>query len=105
MCERGERATRRPRHGSRRPIRSTCSGIGDPKGRQDRQLHELDRHNQQLLVASPDVRREFMKKLDTSSIAAYTKSIEPYRTFFADEVIGRFDLERLPPECPHAPDL
>ncbi len=77
---------------------SNGSEIGDAKGRQDRQLHELDRHNQQLLVASPDVRREFMKKLDTSSIAAYTKSIEPYRTFFADEVIGRFDLERMPPD-------
>jgi dienelactone hydrolase len=74
------------------------SEIGDPKGRQNRQLHEIDRHNQQLLVASPDVRREFMKKLDTSSIAAYTKSIEPYRTFFAEEVIGRFDLERMPPD-------
>ena len=72
-------------------------GIGDPKGRQNRQLHEIDRHNQQLLVASPDVRREFMKKLDASSIAAYTKSIEPYRDFFADEVIGRFDLERTAP--------
>jgi dienelactone hydrolase len=72
-------------------------GIGDPSARQRRQLHEIDRHNQKLLVESPDVRREFMKKLDTSSIAAYTKSIEPYRAFFADEVIGRFDLERMAP--------
>ncbi len=38
-----------------------------------------------------------MKKLDTSSIDAYTKSVEPYRAFFANEVIGRFDLERMPP--------
>ena len=36
------------------------------KARQARQLHELDRHNQQLLVESADVRREFMKKLDIS---------------------------------------
>ena len=72
--------------------------VGDSKARQDRQLHELDRHNQQLLIESPDVRREFMKKLDTSSIPAYSSSIEPYRTFFADEVIGRFDLERTPPD-------
>ncbi len=84
-------------HGSEKTNPINRSGIGDPKARQNRQLHELDRHNQQLLVASPDVRREFMKKLDTSSIAAYTKSIEPYRAFFADEVIGRFDLERMPP--------
>ena len=72
--------------------------VGDSKTRLERQLHELDRHNQQLLVDSPDVRREFMKKLNTSSIEAYTKSVEPYRTFFADEVIGRFDFERLPPK-------
>ena len=39
-----------------------------------------------------------MKKLDTSSVDAYAKSVEPYRTFFADEVIGRFDLKPLPPD-------
>jgi len=65
--------------------------------RQARQLHELDRHNQQLLVESAQVRREFMKKLDLSSLAAFTKTVEPYRTFFADEVVGRFDLSLLPP--------
>ncbi len=68
-----------------------------PRDRQARQLHELDRHNQQLLVESADVRREFMKKLDTSSIEAYVKSVEPYRDFFANEVVGRFDLKPLPP--------
>ena len=62
-----------------------------------RQLHELDRHNQQLLVESPYVRQEFMKKLDTRSADAYAKTVEPYREFFADEVIGRFDLKPLPP--------
>jgi len=65
--------------------------------RQARQLHELDRHNQQLLVESADVRREFMKKLDTSSIKAYAETVETYREFFANEVIGRFDLKLLPP--------
>jgi dienelactone hydrolase len=67
------------------------------RARQDRQLHELDRHNQQLLVESADVRREFMKKLDVSSLDAFNKSVEPFRTFFAEEVIGRFNLASLPP--------
>jgi dienelactone hydrolase len=67
------------------------------RARQARQLHELDRHNQQLLVESADVRREFMKKLDTSSIEAYAKSVEAYRDFFANEVVGRFDLKLLSP--------
>jgi cephalosporin-C deacetylase-like acetyl esterase len=59
-------------------------------------LHALDRHNQQLLAESPYVRAEFMKKLETSSLEAYEKSVEEYRRFFYDEVIGRFDDELLP---------
>ena len=62
-----------------------------------RQLHELDRHNQQLLVESADVRREFMKKLDVASLEAFKKTVEPYREIFANDVIGRFDLAPLPP--------
>ncbi len=65
--------------------------------RQARQLHELDRHSQQLLVGSADVRREFMKKLDVSSLDAFNKTVEPYREYFATEVIGRFDVPLLPP--------
>ena len=38
-----------------------------------------------------------MEKLDTTSPEAYAKTVEPYREFFATEVIGRFDLEPLPP--------
>jgi dienelactone hydrolase len=67
------------------------------KARQDRQFHEIDRHNQQLLAESADVRREFMKKLDVSSLDAYNKTVEPYREYFATEVIGRFDIPLLPP--------
>jgi dienelactone hydrolase len=57
---------------------------------------ELDRHNQQLLIESPYVRAEFMKKLDTSSVETYEKSAEWYREYFATEVIGRFDDPLLP---------
>ena len=67
------------------------------EARQARQLHELDRHNQQLLVESADVRREYMKKLDVSSLDAFTKTVEPYREYFANEVIGKFDMPPLPP--------
>ena len=69
----------------------------DQTRRQARQLHELDRHNQQLLIESPFVRQKFMKKLDTKSPEAYAKTVEPYREIFATEVIGRFDLKPLPP--------
>jgi dienelactone hydrolase len=66
------------------------------RDRQARQLHELDRHNQQLLVESPYTREAFMKRLDIRSADAYARSIEPYRELFAEEVIGRFDRELLP---------
>jgi dienelactone hydrolase len=70
----------------------------DPDARQRRQIHEIDRHTQWLLRESPYVRKEFMKKLDTSSVEKYETSIEWYRTFFYDEVIGRFDKTLLPPK-------
>jgi cephalosporin-C deacetylase-like acetyl esterase len=66
-------------------------GSVDAKERQTRQFGELDRHNQHLLVESPYVRAEFMKKLDTSSVEAYEKSAKWYREYFATEVIGSFD--------------
>jgi cephalosporin-C deacetylase-like acetyl esterase len=67
------------------------------KARQARQVHELDRHTQELLVGSAQVRGEFMKKLDVSSLDAFTKTVEPYREYFANEVIGKFDLPLLAP--------
>ena len=68
----------------------------DPKPRQLRQLQEIDRHNQRLLADSAAVRKEFMKQLDTSSVEKYQESVKPYREFFAEEIIGRFDQKRLP---------
>ncbi|MCA9246127.1 MAG: dienelactone hydrolase family protein [Planctomycetales bacterium] len=65
--------------------------------RQQRQIHELDRHNQWLLRESPYIRREFMAKLDTNSREKYAASAEPYRKFFREQVIGEFDRPLLPP--------
>jgi dienelactone hydrolase len=69
----------------------------DPDARLARQIHELDRHSQRLLVESPYVRQEFFKKLDTSSAEKFKATVEEYRRYFYDEVIGRFDLKPLPP--------
>ncbi len=65
--------------------------------RQQRQLEELDRHNQALLAESPYVRKaRFWDKLDYSSIAAFEKSVQPFREEFRDDVIGHFDDKPLP---------
>ena len=66
------------------------------KERHARQMHEIDRHNQQLLDESPKVRDQFMSRLDTSSPEKFAKTSEPYRQYFYDEVIGRFDHSLLP---------
>ena len=63
----------------------------NPLVREDRQVHELNDHNQWLLRESEFVRKEFMKKLDTSSVDAYRKSVEEYRNIFRKDVIGSFD--------------
>jgi dienelactone hydrolase len=86
--------------------RNTIRAIGRPprselewspeSERQLRQLEELDRHTQLLLQESPFVRNKFMKGLDTSSLAAYEASVERYRDFFRNEVIGHFDEPLLP---------
>ncbi len=65
--------------------------LPDAPARQKRQMHEIDRHTQWLLAESAAVRKEFMAKLDTSSLEKYRETIEPYRDYFRDEVIGRFD--------------
>ena len=69
----------------------------DVKARQRAQMHEIDRHNQWLLTESPYVRQQFMAKLDTSALKAYEKSVEWYRDYFAEEVIGRFDDKLMAP--------
>jgi len=70
----------------------------DNDARQKRLVHQMDVHNQWLLSESPFVRAEFMKKLDTSSVEAYKKTVEPYREIFAKEVIGQFDDALLEPK-------
>jgi len=64
--------------------------------RHDRQMHEIDRHNQLLLRQSPYVRNQFFSKLDISSLEKFEETIEWYREFFYNEVIGQFDYEPLP---------
>jgi len=69
----------------------------DSNTRHRRQILEIDRHNQWLLRESPYIREEFMKKLNTKSIDEFKDSVEWYRNYFYDDVIGRFDYKLLPP--------
>jgi dienelactone hydrolase len=76
----------------------TVGSPPDVTSRHARQLNELDRHSQWLLRESHYLRRsQFWDKLNYESLDKYNASIEPLRKQFADEVIGRFNLELLPP--------
>lgn len=77
-----------------RPIKTIR--VVDREARHARQMHELDRHNQQLLVESPYTRKKFMAKLKTDSLPSFLETQKFYRDYFAEKVIGRFDDELLP---------
>ncbi len=66
------------------------------EGREKRLIQQIDRHNQLLLRESPFVRKEFLSKLDLTSVEAYSKTVEGYREIFRKEVIGEFELPVLP---------
>ncbi|MEO1997148.1 MAG: dienelactone hydrolase family protein [Planctomycetaceae bacterium] len=59
--------------------------------RMERQVYEIDRHNQWQLRESPFIRSQFMSKQDTSSLDKYEASNVWYRDFFRREVVGEFD--------------
>ena len=64
----------------------------DVKAREHAQADEIEAHTQWLLTESHFIRKEFFKDLDTSSLEAYEKTVEPYRDYFRHETIGHFDL-------------
>ncbi|MBL4885571.1 MAG: hypothetical protein JKY95_13695 [Planctomycetaceae bacterium] len=66
--------------------------------RQARLVDQLTQYNQELMERGADVRQEFFKDLDTSSLEAYNKTVEPYRDYFRKKVIGHFDQDLLEPK-------
>ncbi len=68
----------------------------DASQRQAEQLHELDRYTQWLLGQGPQIRRQFMARLDTSSPEAFQRTSQEYRDILDRDVIGRFDDPVLP---------
>lgn len=64
--------------------------------RQARLIHGIESDLQQLLDRCEDIRRDYMKELDTSSLDKFKTSVEAYREKFDKEVIGRFDDPLLP---------
>lgn len=73
--------------------------MSDPDARLRRQLGELLQHTQHLLRESQHTRREFFAKADRSSLPKFQQSMRGYRTYFYEEVIGRFEIPLSAPDA------
>jgi len=73
----------------------------DSLSREQSPLLQLVEHTQALLQESEYVRKDFWKNADRKSRdpAKWTATLGPYRTHLYDEVLGRFDLPKLPPNA------
>lgn len=74
------------------PAPKLCIDATDVQAREAAQAHEINAHTQWLLTEGHFIRKAFFKDLDTSSVEAYEKTIEPYREYFKHETIGHFDI-------------
>lgn len=68
----------------------------DPAARHKRQFDQLVAFIQKLWRDSDAVRRDYWKKADYTSVAAYEKSAEAYREYFHTEVIGKLPEPTMP---------
>ncbi|NBQ24002.1 MAG: hypothetical protein EBU26_07010, partial [Verrucomicrobia bacterium] len=83
--------------GKSMPISPPMADEAYYEARQSRLIQYWDRHTQQLLQRSPYERQEFMKDLKTDSVDNFATSIESYRDYFRDEVIGHYPDPLLAP--------
>ncbi|OYV96517.1 MAG: hypothetical protein B7Z73_00565, partial [Planctomycetia bacterium 21-64-5] len=69
----------------------------NPQERLKRQLDEMTEYTQQLMREGEYTRKALWSKANRTSVDAWRSTSAQYRKMFADEVIGRFELDRLPP--------
>jgi dienelactone hydrolase len=71
--------------------------LDDPKSRLRRQIRQIEEDTQFLLAESPYTRQKFWAKADrqSRSVDKWKQSTEWYRDYFYNEVIGRFERQRL----------
>lgn len=69
----------------------------DADARMKRQFDELVNHTQRLMRESSKIRAKFWEKADAASLDSWAKSIQWYRDYLWDEVIGRLPAADVPP--------
>ena len=71
--------------------------LPNPAARQRRQVQELTDHTQRLMRLSTQVRDEFWAKADRSSLPGWIDSMEFYRNYVWEEMIGKLPTPTAPP--------
>lgn len=69
----------------------------DSIDRQRRQVKELVNYARRLMRLSPKVRDDFWSKADRSSVEAWSHSVEFYRNYVWEEMIGKLSQPTMPP--------
>jgi cephalosporin-C deacetylase-like acetyl esterase len=64
--------------------------------RRKEQLDMWDRHQQRILDSIHLERNRYWSKLDTSSLEKFQDSVGPYRETFRNEIIGTWNIPKLP---------
>jgi dienelactone hydrolase len=78
-------------------VRSELREDFSPAPRLLRQFEQLVEFNQRLLREAEYTRKNFWLDASAASLDSWKSSTEKYREIFYRDVIGRFDLDRLPP--------
>ncbi|MBA3483301.1 MAG: dienelactone hydrolase family protein [Pirellulales bacterium] len=69
----------------------------NPAERQRRQVQELIDYTQRLMRHSAKVRDDFWSKADRSSVENWVRSVEYYRNYVWEEMIGKLPPPTMPP--------
>ncbi len=70
------------------------TGIDSKEVRRERTVAKWNRWNQWLLEHVANERAEYWKKLDTRTLDAFQATVEEYRDYFRQEIIGDWELPR-----------
>ncbi len=66
------------------------------EGRRLATLRKWDRFQQRLLESIASERNVYWSQLDTTTPEKFQQTIEPYRDYFREEVIGQWKIDRMP---------
>ncbi len=80
------------------PEPTLTGALPDGEARTKRQYLQILEDTQHLMRESEYTRRDFWKRADSDSAAAFTQSAAPYRDYFRSNVVGMIPAASVPPD-------